>query len=58
MRRLASAAVNSALVVGSLALFLVVCELVLFRFVLLASDVPANDFANGLVRYAPNQAGI
>lgn len=58
MRRLGSAAVNSALVVGSLALFLVVCELVLFRFVLLASDVPANDFANGLVRYAPNQAGI
>src|SRR5262245_42705846 len=58
MRRLGSAAVNSALVVGSLALFLVVCELVVFRFVLLASDVPANAFVNGLVRYAPNQAGV
>jgi len=35
-----------------------VCELVVFRVVLKASDVPANAFVEGLVRYAPNQAGI
>ena len=57
MRRLKTVAVNGALVAGSLAVFLLVCELV-FRFVLLASDVPANAFVDGLVRYAPRQTGI
>ena len=58
MRRLRAVAINGALVVGSLALFLALCELVVFRVVLKASDVPANAFVDGLVRYAPNQAGI
>jgi GDSL-like Lipase/Acylhydrolase family len=58
MRRLKTVAINAALVVGSLALFIALCDLVVFRFVLKASDVPANVFADGLVRYAPNQAGI
>src|SRR5437588_434631 len=52
------AAINAALVVASIAAYLLVCELVVFRYVLLASDVPANDFVNGLVRYAPNQTGV
>ena len=58
MRRLKTVAINAALVAGSVALFLLVCELVVFRFVLLASDVPANDYVDGLVRYAPRQAGV
>src|SRR5215510_341642 len=58
MSRLRAVAVNSALVVGSLVFLVALCELVVFRFVLLASDVPANAFVDGLVRYAPSQAGI
>ena len=58
MRRIRQFAINSALVLASLALGLLFCELVLFRFVLLPSDVPANAFTNGLVRYAPNQSGV
>lgn len=58
MRHIRGVAINTALVGGSIAIYLLVCELFVFRFVLLASDVPANDFANGLVRYAPNQAGV
>jgi lysophospholipase L1-like esterase len=58
MRRIKGIAVNLTLVVASLVVALLFCEFVLFRFVLLPSDVPANAFANGLVRYAPNQSGI
>ena len=52
------AAINTALVVASIALYLLFSEFVVFRYVLLASDVPANAFVNGLVRYAPNQTGV
>lgn len=58
MRRFKAIAADLALVVGSVATFLLICELVVFRFILLPSDVPANDFVNGIVRYAPNQIGI
>src|SRR5262249_45544467 len=58
MRRIRAAAINTAVVIASVAIFLLVCEFVVFRFVLLASDVPANDFVNDLVRYKPNQTGI
>jgi lysophospholipase L1-like esterase len=58
MRRLRTLASNAALVVGSLAFYLLLCEFVVFRFVLLASDVPANDFVDGVVRYAPGQTGV
>ena len=51
-------AANLALMVASILLFLGFCELVVFRFVWLASDVPANAFVDGLVRYAPNQQGV
>jgi GDSL-like Lipase/Acylhydrolase family len=57
-RRIRALAINAALVVGSIALCLLVFELFVFRFVLVASDVPANDFVNDLVRYAPNQTGV
>jgi GDSL-like Lipase/Acylhydrolase family len=58
MQRLKNFAINSALVAASLMVGLLLCEFVVFRFVFLASDVPANTFANGLVRYVPNQSGI
>jgi hypothetical protein len=57
-RPLRAAALNAALVIGSLTVFLLLCELVVFRFILPGSDVPANDFTNDLVRYQPNQTGI
>jgi lysophospholipase L1-like esterase len=58
MRRLKDIAVNASLSAASLLLGLLFCEFFLFRFVLLPSDVPANAFANELVRYAPNQSGV
>jgi len=42
----------------SFAILLCFCELVLFRLILPASDVPRNAFANDVVRYVPKQAGI
>jgi hypothetical protein len=58
MRRIKNVAANAALVAASLVVCLLFFELLVFRFVLVASDVPANDFVNGLVRYAPNQTGV
>ena len=58
MQHLKRFLINGGLVAGSLLLSLLFCELVLFRFVFLPSDVPANAFVDGLVRYAPNQAGV
>jgi hypothetical protein len=52
------AAVNAALAAASVLITLLFCEFILFRFVLLPSDVPENAFINGLVRYAPHQSGI
>ena len=57
MNRLRNVALNAAVVVGSLAVYLLICELVVFRFILVASDVPANDFVDGVVRHAPRQTG-
>ncbi len=42
----------------SIVVFLAFCEFVVFRVVWIASDVPANDFVDGVVRYAPNQSGV
>jgi hypothetical protein len=49
---------NSVLVLASLLVSLIFCELFLFRFVFLPSDVPQNAFENGLVRYVPHQSGV
>ena len=51
-------AINLGVSLAALCLFLLFCEFVVFRFVWLASDAPANAFVNGLVRYAPNQSGV
>lgn len=58
MARLRALAANLALSLASIVVFLAVCELVVFRVVWPASDVPANDFVDGVVRYAPDQRGI
>jgi hypothetical protein len=56
--RLRALAADLGLSLASLLLFLAFCELVVFRFVWLASDVPANAFVDGVVRYAPYQQGV
>ena len=43
---------------ASLLVFLLVCELIVFRFVLPATDLPENAFAEGVIRYAPEQTGM
>jgi len=58
MRRWRGWAVNFGLTGASILVFLGLCELIVFRFVWFASDVPANVFVDGLVRYAPNQRGV
>lgn len=50
--------INLAVSAGSVVVFLLFCELVLFRFVLPASDVPRNGFVNEVVRYQPGQSGV
>jgi len=50
--------INLAVSLGSVVFFLLFCELVLFRFVLPASDVPRNAFVNEVVRYQPGQSGV
>jgi hypothetical protein len=56
--RLGALAANLALLLGSVVLFLAFCEFVVFRFVLPGSDTPINAFVDGVVRYAPDQAGV
>src|SRR5918992_3967755 len=50
-------AINTSLVIASLAVFLAFCEFVVFRFVWRASDAPRLEYVEGVIRYAPNQAG-
>lgn len=50
-------AINACLVVGSIAVFFLVLELVIFRFVLPATDLPENAFVDGIIRFAPLQQG-
>lgn len=56
--RLRNGLINLAVSLGSVVVFLLFCELVLFRFVLPASDVPRNAFVNEVVRYQPGQSGV
>lgn len=56
--RLRTFLINTALVVGSLLAVLSFCEFVLFRVILLPSDVPENAYIDGLIRYKPDQTGI
>src|SRR5262249_7548620 len=57
MSRLKDIAINAGVMLGSLMIGLLLCEFVLFRFILLPSDVPANAFDNDLIRYASLQSG-
>jgi hypothetical protein len=58
MARLSAVAANLALLLASIVGFALVCEFVVFRLIWPASDVPANDFVDGVVRYAPHQEGV
>lgn len=49
--------INLAVSAGSILVFALFCELVLFRFVLPGSDVPRNAFVNSVVRYQAGQTG-
>ena len=57
MSRLKSFVANLGLTAASILAFLLVCEFVVFRFVLPGSDVPSNAYWNDVVRYAPSQQG-
>ena len=48
---------NTGLVFGSLVVVFLVAELVVFRFVLPAIDIPRNAFIDGVIRHQPNQRG-
>jgi hypothetical protein len=56
--RLCALAADLGLSLATLVLLFALCELVVFRFVWLASDVPANAFVDDCVRYAPDQEGV
>ena len=58
MSKVRSTLANLALLGASAALFLLVCELVVFRYVFLPAEVPRNAFIEGLIRYTPNQTGV
>lgn len=49
---------NLLLAGASLLFFFLFCELIVFRFVLPASDMPENAFAEGVIRYVPEQTGV
>jgi hypothetical protein len=49
---------NLLLACASLLVFFLACELIVFRFVLRATDLPENAFAEGVIRYAPEQTGV
>ena len=58
MRRLRALAANVGLSLGSIVVFLALCEGVVFRVVWPGSDVPANAFVDDVVRYLPYQSGV
>lgn len=55
MRRLA---INTALLVGSVLILIVIGEFVVFRFLWKASDIPRNVYSGDVIRYIPNQTGV
>jgi hypothetical protein len=58
MRRLRDLAINLTLSFVSVLAFLALCEFVVFRYIVPASDAPRLDYRNDIVRYAPNQQGV
>lgn len=53
-----NALTNAALMFGSVLIVVLLSELVLFRFILLPSDVPGNIYLDGLVRLQPGNEGV
>lgn len=51
-------AVNIGVMFASLLVFALICELIIFRFVLLPSDMPHNVWMNGMVRLQPGDTGV
>lgn len=58
MRRFRNIAVNLSLSLASVLVFLALCEFVVFRYVLHASDVPQLNYVDDVVRFAGGQTGI
>lgn len=49
---------NLFLAVFSILFFFIILEVFVFRFILIAPDMPKLDFVNGIVKYKPGQTGI
>lgn len=49
---------NVLLIMMSVLFVVLMCELILFRFILIPSDVPVNVYMDGLVRLQPGSAGV
>lgn len=49
---------NILLCFFSIIFFILFLEFVIFHFVLVATDMPALDFVNGIVQYKPDQEGV
>lgn len=48
---------NTGLILGSVLLFFLIAEFIVFRFVLPVTDVPRNAFIDGVIRHQPGQRG-
>ena len=49
--------INTGVLLGSLFTFFLMCELLVFRLILPATDIPQNAFIDGVIRFAPDQRG-
>jgi hypothetical protein len=58
VRRFCNLAINLSLSLVSIVIYLTLCELVVFRYIWLASDIPRLDYVDDVVRYAPSQTGV
>ena len=58
MSRIRNCLINGFLVVLSLSLSFLFLEFVVFRFILIAADIPRLDFVDGIVKFEPNQRGV
>ena len=58
MRRFRDVTINLSLSFLSILVFLTLCEFVMFRYVLLASDVPRLAYVDDVVRFAGGQTGM
>lgn len=57
-QRIKNFCINIILSFMSLCIFVLFLEFIVFRFILIASDMPKIEFADGIVKYKPNQTGV